>query len=77
MSDLEGTNFTAWIASEDEGKPICLGGADGGLSVTAYYDEEDAIKGVLVYDDTELVSVTGWVPSEVFKTELEWTRDHV
>ena len=72
MSNLEGTNFLAWIASNDPGEPVCLGGRDGGLSITAYYDDEDRITGVLVYDEIELIGAVGQIPAERFIEEVEF-----
>lgn len=77
MANLEGTCYSAWIATESPGEPVCLGGSDGGLSVTAYPDSTGAIKGVVISDEEYTVAVVGWIPGEVVQEELEYARDHV
>lgn len=72
MSDLEGTNFMTWIAVNDPGEPICLSGNNGGLSITAYYDDEQRITGVLIYDEIKLIGAVGQIPAERFVEEVEF-----
>ena len=70
--NAEKIGFTLWIASNDIGEPICLSGNDGGLSLTCYYDEHDAIVGVVISQETEVVGAYGLVPGERMMEEIEF-----
>ena len=73
MASLEGTDFHAWIATNSPGEPVCLGGSDGGYSITAYPDAEGRIIGVLIStEDGTYVEAIGWVPAEEFMETLEF-----
>jgi len=70
--NLEGTKFSAWIAHNSPGDPVCLGGADGGYSITAYPDDEGRLIGVLIAVNGDYVAAEGWVPAEEFMETLEF-----
>lgn len=77
MSDLDGTKYHAWVATAETGEPVCLGGRDGGYSITAYPDDEGRFVGVLISsDEGEIVEALGVIPAVILKDELKLAKEY-
>ncbi len=73
LKDERGEYLT-WIASNDAGKPICLGGSEGGYSITVYPDDEGRFVGLIISLEEEIIGSVGWVPAEIVVEERDYAN---
>lgn len=75
QNKLQRRPLDTWIATAEEGTPVCIAAESEDFSVQVYTTEDGSLAvGVIVSEGPHTVFAAGVIPAKVFMQDLEWAR---